>query len=59
MSKTNRLLLTALLLSAATATFVYAVVKRRQQDEDEARPSLPPRGGETDPDGEAELFIGS
>jgi hypothetical protein len=57
--KTNRLLLAALLISAATATFVYALVKRRHEDEDDSLFYGRPQGGETDPDGEAELFIGS
>ncbi len=57
--KTNRFLLAALLLSAATATFVYAVLKRRHEEEGEDLLYGRPQGGELDPDGEAELFIGS
>jgi hypothetical protein len=57
--KTNRFLLATLLLSAATATFIYAVLKRRQESGEDDLIYARPQGGELDPDGEAELFIGS
>lgn len=53
--KKKDVFLTAL-LAAATATFVYALLRRRQSSPPEP-PYARPKGGERE--GEFELFIGS